>query len=52
MRKLKTLAAAAALLMASAPAFASEAELVIPDLSSVLFMGVTGHNLLLAGLVI
>ena len=52
MRKLKTLAAAAALLMASAPAFASEAELTIPDLSSVLFMGVTGHNLLLGGLVI
>ncbi len=52
MRKLKTLAASAALLLASAPVFASEAELVIPDLSSVLFMGVTGHNLLLAGLVI
>jgi K(+)-stimulated pyrophosphate-energized sodium pump len=52
MRKLKTLAATAALLLASAPAFASEAELVIPDLGSVLFMGVTGHNLLLAGLVI
>ena len=52
MRKLKTLAAAAALLLASAPAFASEAELVIPDLSSVSFLGLTGHNLLLAGLVI
>ncbi|MHB0997260.1 MAG: sodium-translocating pyrophosphatase [Elusimicrobiales bacterium] len=52
MRKLKTLAASAALLLASAPVFASEAELVIPDLSGVLFMGVTGHNLLLAGLVI
>ena len=52
MRKLKTLAASAALLLASAPVFASEAELVIPDLSSVLFMGVTGHNLLLVGLVI
>ncbi|MDA8132844.1 MAG: sodium-translocating pyrophosphatase [Elusimicrobia bacterium] len=52
MRKLKTLAAAAALLLASAPAFASEAELVIPDLSSVSFLGMTGHNLLLAGLVI
>jgi len=52
MRKLKTLAAAAAMLMSAVPAFASEAELVIPDLASVLFMGVTGHNLLLAGLVI
>jgi K(+)-stimulated pyrophosphate-energized sodium pump len=52
MRKLKTLAASAALLLASAPAFASEAELVIPDLGSVSFLGVTGHNLLLAGLVI
>ncbi|OGR42266.1 MAG: sodium-translocating pyrophosphatase [Elusimicrobia bacterium GWA2_61_42] len=38
--------------MASAPAFASEAELVIPDLAGVTFMGVTGHNLLLGGLVI
>jgi len=52
MRKLKTFAAAAALLMASAPAFASEAELVIPDLASVPFMGVSGHTLLLWGLVI
>ena len=52
MRKLKTLAASAALLMASAPAFASEAELKIPDLSSVLFHGISGHNLLLGGLVI
>ncbi|MDO8806310.1 MAG: sodium-translocating pyrophosphatase [Elusimicrobiota bacterium] len=52
MRKLKTLAASAALLMASAPAFASEAELMIPDLSSVSFLGMTGHNLLLGGLVI
>ena len=52
MRKLKTLAASAVLLMSAVPVFASEAELVIPDLSSVLFMGITGHNLLLAGLVI
>ncbi len=52
MRKLKTLAASAALLLASAPAFASEAELRIPDLSSVNFLGVTGHHLLLGGLVI
>ncbi len=52
MRKLKTLAASAALLMASAPAFASEAELRIPDLASVNFMGVPGHTLLLWGLLI
>ena len=52
MRKLKTLAATATLFMASAPAFASEAELVIPDLSSVSFLGMTGHHLLLGGLVI
>jgi len=56
MQKLKTLAASAALLMASAPAFASEAELIIPDLKAqivdVLFLGISGHNLLLGGLVI
>ncbi|MBI5744085.1 MAG: sodium-translocating pyrophosphatase [Elusimicrobia bacterium] len=52
MRKLKTLAASAALLMSAVPVFASEAELVIPDLSSVSFLGLSGHNLLLAGLVI
>jgi len=52
MRKLTTLAASAVLLLASAPAFASEAELKIPDLGSVLFLGVSGHNLLLGGLVI
>ncbi|OFZ72538.1 MAG: sodium-translocating pyrophosphatase, partial [Bdellovibrionales bacterium RIFOXYC2_FULL_39_8] len=32
--------------------FASEAELVLPDLAGQTFLGVTGHNLLLAGLVI
>jgi K(+)-stimulated pyrophosphate-energized sodium pump len=52
MQKIKTIAASAAMLLASAPAFASEAELKIPDLSSVSFLGVTGHNLLLGGLVI
>ena len=52
MRKLKTLAASVALLTASRPAFAGEAELVIPDLAGVLFLGVSGHNLLLGGLVI
>ncbi|MDD2804920.1 MAG: sodium-translocating pyrophosphatase [Elusimicrobiales bacterium] len=52
MRKLKTLAASAAMLMSAVPAFASEADLVIPDLASVTFLGMNGHNLLLAGLVI
>ncbi|HBA59781.1 MAG TPA: sodium-translocating pyrophosphatase, partial [Elusimicrobia bacterium] len=52
MRKLKTLAVSVAMLLTSAPAFASEADLIIPDLSSVLFLGVTGHTLLLWGLVI
>ena len=52
MRKLKTLAASAAMLMSAVPAFASEAELRIPDLASVSFLGMTGHNLLLLGLVI
>src|SRR3989339_929533 len=32
--------------------FASEAELVLPELAGQTFLGVTGHNLLLAGLVI
>jgi K(+)-stimulated pyrophosphate-energized sodium pump len=39
-------------LLAPAPAAASEAELVLPDLGSVSFFGVSGHNLLLAGLVV
>ena len=52
MRKLKILAASAVMMLASAPAFASEADLVIPDLSRVSFVGISGHNLLLAGLVI
>lgn len=52
MRKLKTLAAAAAMLMSAAPAFAGEADLIIPDLASVSFLGMTGHSLLLAGLAI
>ena len=52
MRKLKILTASAVMMLASAPAFASEADLVIPDLSRVSFVGISGHNLLLAGLVI
>ncbi len=39
-------------LLASAPAAASEADLVIPDLSSQSFLGTDGHTLLLGGLLI
>ena len=37
-------------LLGVAPASASEAELVLPDLGSQSFLGMSGHNLLLAGL--
>ncbi|MCC6746798.1 MAG: sodium-translocating pyrophosphatase [Deltaproteobacteria bacterium] len=39
-------------LLVTRVALASEAELVLPDLKSQSFMGVTGHNLLLGGIVI
>ncbi len=53
MRKLKTLAASAALLMSAVPVFAGEAELKIPDLNTVTFMGgISGHHLLLWGLLV
>ena len=53
MRKLTVFAALAASFVMSAPVvFAGEADLIIPDLSSVNFMGISGHNLLLGGLVI
>jgi K(+)-stimulated pyrophosphate-energized sodium pump len=39
-------------LLGVSPASASEAELVLPDLGSQSFLGVSGHNLLLAGLVV
>ncbi|HEX9944610.1 MAG TPA: sodium-translocating pyrophosphatase [Thermoanaerobaculia bacterium] len=39
-------------LLTAAPASASEAELVLPDLGSVSFFGISGHNLLLGGLVV
>ncbi|HKH48801.1 MAG TPA: sodium-translocating pyrophosphatase [Thermoanaerobaculia bacterium] len=39
-------------LLGVSPASASEAELVLPDLGSQLFLGINGHNLLLAGLVV
>jgi K(+)-stimulated pyrophosphate-energized sodium pump len=39
-------------LLTATPASASEAELVLPDLGSVSFFGISGHNLLLGGLVV
>ncbi|HEX5034860.1 MAG TPA: sodium/proton-translocating pyrophosphatase, partial [bacterium] len=39
-------------LLGSHSLWASEAELVLPDLSSIAFLGVTGHDLLLYGLAI
>jgi K(+)-stimulated pyrophosphate-energized sodium pump len=39
-------------LLNAAPAAASEAELRLPDLGSVSFHGVSGHNLLLVGLLV
>jgi len=50
-RILAALAAFAAWCTASG-AWASEAELKIPDLSKVSFVGISGHNLLLLGLII
>src|SRR5215470_11555916 len=39
-------------ILTAMPAPASEAELVLPDLGSVSFFGISGHNLLLGGLVV
>ncbi|HEY3568281.1 MAG TPA: sodium-translocating pyrophosphatase [Thermoanaerobaculia bacterium] len=39
-------------ILTAMPASASEAELVLPDLGSVSFFGINGHNLLLGGLVV
>src|SRR3954463_13585634 len=50
-RLLPGLAALAALLFA-APASASEADLLLPELGSVNFLGFSGHNLLLGGLLV
>ncbi len=50
-RLLLGLAALAAAFTAS-PAAASEADLKLPDLASVSFLGVNGHNLLLYGLLV
>ena len=44
------LMAALAIVASAAPTFASEAELVLPDLASVSFFGMTGWNLLFLGL--
>jgi K(+)-stimulated pyrophosphate-energized sodium pump len=46
------LVALAGLALGARPAAASEAELILPDLGSVSFLGVPGHTLLLAGLVV
>jgi len=53
MNILKTSAAAASLMFASVPVFASEASLKIPDLTTVSFLGgISGHSLLLIGIFI
>src|SRR5437762_3054722 len=39
-----------ALMLSAGVGHASEAELLLPDLSSVTFLGINGHNLLLSGL--
>ncbi|MCE9624092.1 MAG: sodium/proton-translocating pyrophosphatase, partial [Deltaproteobacteria bacterium] len=39
-----------ALMLSAGVGHASEAELLLPDLSSVSFLGINGHNLLLSGL--
>ena len=44
------LMAALAILATAAPTFASEAELILPDLTSVSFFGMTGQTLLFLGL--
>ncbi len=50
-KKLAMMMAAALVILASAaPSFASEAELVLPDLTSVSFFGMTGWTLLFLGL--
>ena len=46
------LGALLAFLLAATPAFASEADLVMPDLASVSFMGMDGRTLLTAGLLV
>ena len=53
LRLLAALAVVTVVVLASTAAYASEADLVIPDLSSVSFIGgISGHSLLLFGLII
>ncbi|HLX08635.1 MAG TPA: sodium-translocating pyrophosphatase, partial [Thermoanaerobaculia bacterium] len=47
---LAALAAALTAVLTASPAAASEADLRLPDLASVSFLGIDGHNLLLFGL--
>ena len=49
-RAWRSLTAFLTLVLAASPAMASEAELVLPDMGAVSFMGVSGRTLLLAGL--
>ena len=51
-RRLAPIAAAVTVLASSASTFASEADLRLPDLSSVKFMGVPGRTLLMWGLLV
>ena len=50
--RLGAIAVTIAITLMSATAWASEAELKIPDLTTVSFLGMNGHNLLLLGLII
>ena len=53
MRKLKTLVVGVfAFIVSTGAAFAGEADLIVPDLTSVTFIGISGHNLLVYGLII
>jgi len=51
-RPLFALLALAAFMLIGGVSHASEAELVLPDLGAVSFLGVSGHNLLLCGLAV
>ncbi|MBI4656995.1 MAG: sodium-translocating pyrophosphatase [Elusimicrobia bacterium] len=51
-RIIKILSVSSVSLFLSRAAFAGEAELKIPDLSTVNFLGMSGHNLLLWGLIV
>ncbi len=53
MRKLKTFVVGAfAFIISAQAAFAGEADLIIPDLSSVNFIDMSGHDLLIYGLIL